>query len=216
MDGHDVATAWERLDHRFRMCLEQAWLGLGRRGLPVGAAVARDDDVLAVGRNRVYDAPGGADPLQGTPIAHAEVNALAALPRGTDLAAAALWTTHAPCPMCRAASDVAGLGAVHVLAADPSDEDLAAPWPESEVGDPWPVVANVLFLHNVAWVGGRDSAILERCGRVEPEVVALALDLLDDRTLIRAAAGGAELTAALDGAWSRIVATCDGRRARLA
>lgn len=34
-------------------------------------------DVLAEGRNRAYDPPGGDDPLQGNPIADAEMNGLA-------------------------------------------------------------------------------------------------------------------------------------------
>ena len=48
------------------------------RGWPVGAVVVDDKDrIVAEGRNRAYDAPGGQDRLQRTPIAHAEMNALA-------------------------------------------------------------------------------------------------------------------------------------------
>lgn len=89
----DLGTSWEQLDHRFRISLEQAWLSLGRRGLPVGAVIALDRDVVATGRNRVYDPPGGPDPLQRTPLAHAEMNALASVPDATDIARC---SDHAP------------------------------------------------------------------------------------------------------------------------
>jgi putative NADH-flavin reductase len=47
-------------------------------GLPVGAVVmGSGGEVVAEGRNRAYDPPGGDDRLQGSPIAHAEMNALA-------------------------------------------------------------------------------------------------------------------------------------------
>ena len=212
----DFAYEWARLDRRFRACVEQAWISLGRRGLPVGAAVALGDQVVSLGRNRVYDPPGGPDPLQGTPIAHAEMNALASVPHDSDLARCSIWSTHAPCAMCEAAIDFAGLGRVQYLANDPSDEEPVAS-NRATVGDVslWTVVANAMFLHNVAWVGGRDNPIVARYALLEPEIARLALRLLDDRSFIRISSEGGDLSDALTAVWESVVETNRGRLARV-
>jgi tRNA(Arg) A34 adenosine deaminase TadA len=202
----DFDDAWARLDRRFRMCVEQAWMSLGRRGLPVGAVVSLDDQIVSLGRNRVYDPPGGPEPLQGTPMAHAEMNALASVLPDTDLARCSMWSTHAPCAMCAAAIDFVGLASVRYLADDPSDEDPVASRPATAGDDSlWMVVANTLFLHNVGWVGGRDNAIIGRYASVEPEIARLALRVLDDGTFIRVSSEGGDLPEALTAVWAGIV-----------
>ncbi|HEU4895886.1 MAG TPA: nucleoside deaminase [Acidimicrobiia bacterium] len=211
----DFADAWARLDPRFRVCVEQAWISLGRRGLPVGAVVSLEDEVVSLGRNRVYDPPGGPDPLQGTPIAHAEMNALASVAHDTDLDRCSIWSTHAPCTMCEAAIGFAGLASVRYLADDPSDEDPRASSPET-VGDDslWTVVVNAMFLHNVALVGGRDNPIVGRYASVEPEIARLALRLLDEGSFTRVSSEGGGLPEALTAVWESIVETNRGRLAR--
>lgn len=211
----DLDTTWGRLDHRFRLSLEQAWLSLGRRGLPVGAVVAVDHDIVSVGRNRVCDPPGGSDPLQRTPLAHAEMNALASLSEEMDLARCSIWSTHAPCSMCEAAINFAGLESTHCLANDPSSDDLAVPR-RSMTADAslWTVVANAMFLHNVAWVSGRDNPIVVRFARLEPEIARLALRVLDDRSFIRASTDGGDLKAGLAVTWDGVVEADASRFAR--
>ncbi|UJW32441.1 hypothetical protein L3Q67_01235 [Saccharothrix sp. AJ9571] len=49
-------------------------------------------DVVAEGRNRAYIPPGGDDLLQGSPIAHAEMNALARIADDADLPTITLWS----------------------------------------------------------------------------------------------------------------------------
>ena len=66
---------------------------------------------------------GGADRLQRTPIAHAEMNALAGIGTGTGLGGATLWSSHRPCMMCAAACEFTGVGVVIFIAPDPSDDD---------------------------------------------------------------------------------------------
>lgn len=203
--------AWHELDPRFRAALTQAWESLRRKGLPVGAVISYGDDVIASGRNRVYDARGGDDPLQRTPIAHAEMNALASVPEDVDLDECELWTTQKPCSMCQAAIEFTGLGAVHYLATDPSSVD--GPY-ASQSDDVWMVVANVLFLHNVAWVSGTDHAMLDRNRGHEPEVAALARDLVAQQTLVALAEQGATIEEALVEAWESITAASTQRQAR--
>ena len=210
----ELVTAWDRLDNRFRSCLELAWLSFGRRGLPVGSVIANDAEVVARGRNRVYDLPGGSDPLQQTPIAHAEMNAMAALPAQADVSRCTIWSTHEPCSMCSAAIDFIGLGSVHALARDPSDETFGGEETARTDEGPWAVVANVLFIHNVAWVVGRDSSIVGRNAGIEPEITSLALRLLDEKSLIDASNGGEDLLVGLGTAWDGILEASQMRLTR--
>ncbi|MFJ2576077.1 deaminase [Kitasatospora aureofaciens] len=86
--------------------------------------------IVTQGRNRAYDPPGGPDPLQGTPPAHAELNALARARTGWDLATHTLWSSHRPCAMCAAAAAFTGVGTVRYLADDP--------WPSPPATGPPP------------------------------------------------------------------------------
>lgn len=154
----------------------------------------------------MYDLPGGSDPLQGTVIAHAEMNALASVPHDTDLAQWSVWSTHTPCAMCAAAIDFAGLGPTRWLAHDPSDENQTS---SGQVLDAhssvWTVVANVMFLHNVAWVSARDNPILNRNAFLEPAITSLSLEILDNQSLIRVASGDGGLLAGLAEVWDLVV-----------
>lgn len=118
--------------------------------------------------------------------------------------------------MCTAAIDFVGLECSKHLARDPSNPEM--PRRESEHldqdGSPWPVVANLMFLHNVAWVGGEENAILVRNSEVEPEVTLLALSTLQSQRLIRAANDGAGLVEALAQTWDEVVDVDQRRRAR--
>ena len=202
----NLEVAWEGLDGPFRVGLVQAWISLAQRGLPVGAVVANDREVLSQGRNRVYDPPGGSDPLQGTVVAHAEMNALASVPHDTDLTQWAVWSTHSPCAMCAAAIAFAGLGPTRYLACDPSDENRAASTQMVDADSGvWAVAANVMFLHNVAWVSGKDNPILNRNAHLEPQITSLSLEILDDQSFIRVASGGGDLLAGLSEVWDRVV-----------
>ncbi|MGB8361677.1 MAG: hypothetical protein WCE80_09785, partial [Acidimicrobiia bacterium] len=71
-------TAFDRLDAGARVALEGAFEALRAEGLPCGAAIVDDAGaLLARGRNHVYDPATGRETLEATPLAHAEMNALA-------------------------------------------------------------------------------------------------------------------------------------------
>jgi len=177
-------SVWLDTDPFFRVTLGLAWDSLVRRGLPVGAAISTGaGEVLSTGRNRVYDARGGADPLQRTPIAHAEMNALASIPHGADLSGCIIYSTHRPCRMCDAAILFSEVGETRFLASDPSDVSPGETYSYFPGTDPrLGLAANVMFLHNVAAVAGPDSdtVVTNRIG--EPEAVELALTLAERRT----------------------------------
>jgi len=178
--------------------------------------VSNESGIVSSGRNRVYDPSGGIDPLQRTPLAHAEMNAIAAVRDAVELASCEIWSTQSPCSMCHAAITFAEIPAVHYLASDPSDPGRPGPYISSGLSDDiWTVVANAFFLHNVAWVVGSDNPMLAENRRAEPEVVSLALDLLDRQTLIEPARMGLGVEVALAGAWDQVVPAALARRTRI-
>jgi tRNA(adenine34) deaminase len=82
--------------------------------VPVGAAVTRGSEVVALGRNRMREA--------NDPTAHAEMMALraAAAALGTSrLDECDLWVTLEPCAMCAGAIALARIRRLYFAAPDP-------------------------------------------------------------------------------------------------
>ncbi|MER8037976.1 deaminase [Streptomyces hydrogenans] len=175
----NFAQEWAAAPEAVRRCLALAFEALTAGGLAVGAAlVDATGAVRAEGRNRAYDDGPGAGPLRGTPLAHAEMNALGAARTAWDLGGMTLWSTQEPCAMCAAAAAFTGVGAVTYLAPDPwalatgndgSSGVAGAGRPE------WLVAANLMFLRSVsaAAPGPGEPETLRRCRDLEPETAAL-------------------------------------------
>jgi tRNA(Arg) A34 adenosine deaminase TadA len=197
----EFPSVWLATDAAFRAALDEAWKSVMSRGLPVGAVVATSDGViLSRGRNRVYDEQAGIEPLQRTPLAHAEMNALAAMTVGTDLSQCVLYSTHRPCSMCQAAAAFVEVGEIQFLVSDPSELEPGdvysfAPGVDSRLG----LGANVMFLHNVVTVAGPESEILGRNRVGELGVVEFALTLAERRVWIDSV--GLSVDTALAGIW---------------
>ncbi|MGF1431266.1 nucleoside deaminase [Kitasatospora sp. LaBMicrA B282] len=216
MSGFD--QAWAAAPAAVRRCLELAHLSLAGGGLAVGAVLVDGAGrVRAEGRNRAYDGPGGPDALQGTPLAHAELNALAAVRTGCDLTGLTLWSTQQPCTMCAAALAFTRVGAVRYLAPDPwaqatgqapAEPATAAAGRPAEVDPVWPVAANLLFLQSVVDAADLDHPTVRRNRELEPETGALLRPPAD-----RAAGGLTELLAAR---WPDLVAAAAARARRTA
>lgn len=87
MDDHELLAA----------AVEQARIGRAEGGVPVGAAIAVDGELLSVGRNRRVQ--------QGSAIRHGETDALENAGRqpASVYRRATLATTHSPCDMCTGA-----------------------------------------------------------------------------------------------------------------
>ncbi len=78
-----------------RRAIELARESVARGGGPFGAVVARGEDVVGTGSNRVVES--------ADPTAHAEVEAIRAACRALrthDLSGCTLFTSCEPCPMC--------------------------------------------------------------------------------------------------------------------
>jgi tRNA(adenine34) deaminase len=215
------AQTWAALHPAFRRSLKLAYQSLRSGGLAVGAVLTdADGTVLAEGRNRAYDPPGGPDALQGTPLAHAEMNALAAARTDWELAELTLWSTQEPCSMCSAAAAFTGVGAVRHLAPDPSAL-AAGPEPPAALGaaagpadDEWLVTANVLFLHSIASRAGLDHRTIVRNREVEPETAGIVVDLVSSGLTADRLRDGPPLGALLSRLWGRIVTAAASRRER--
>ncbi len=86
-------------DHRFlELAVEQARLGWNEGGIPIGAALVHDGEVLAVGRNRRIQL--------GSAIRHGETDCIENAGRLTAKVyrASTLYTTLSPCFMCAGTS----------------------------------------------------------------------------------------------------------------
>jgi tRNA(Arg) A34 adenosine deaminase TadA len=201
------AAAWLGAELGLRRSLELAHLALVAGGLSVGSVIVDSSGaILAEGRNRAYDPPGGDDPLQGSPVAHAEMNALARIPTATDLSVVTLWSSHRPCTMCAAACAFTGVGAVRFVAPDPSDDD-GGPDPEG-ADDRWLLTASLMFLSAVSAYSGPAAPMISRARSREPETTEL-LDVINP-----AALRAATLPESLAPAWPQIVAAAQERRGR--
>jgi tRNA(Arg) A34 adenosine deaminase TadA len=177
----DIDALWRETDGALLRCLELAHESFLAGGLPVGAVIAASNGALiSEGRNRAYDPAGGTDRLQRTPIAHAEMNALAAVDTGTELGGVALWSSHRPCTMCAAACAFTGIGSVAFIAPDPSDDDSQDD--PRAIEPEWIVVANLLFLSGIAAYSGPSAPMITRARQREAEVIEL-MRAADDAVL---------------------------------
>jgi cytosine deaminase len=77
-----------------RLAVEQARIGRGEGGIPIGAALVVDGEVLGVGRNRRVQL--------GSAIRHGETDCLENIGRlpASTYHRATLYTTLSPCQMC--------------------------------------------------------------------------------------------------------------------
>nr|WP_237536853.1 nucleoside deaminase [Streptomyces sp. SID5785] len=170
---------WAAAPEAVRRVLVLAHEALTAGGLAVGSVLTgADGSVLAEGRNRAYDDGPGRGPLHGTPLAHAEMNALGSARTGCDMSALTLWSTQEPCSMCAAAAAFTGVGTVRYLAPDPwalaSGNDGSSGVPHTGM-QTWLVAANVMFLRSVLVKahGPDEPTTLTRCRELEPETTAL-------------------------------------------
>ena len=85
------------------IAIEQAKIGRSEGGIPIGAALVADGDVLAAGRNRRVQ--------EGSAIHHGETNALELAGRqpAEVYARATMYTTLSPCHMCTGAMLLYGI-----------------------------------------------------------------------------------------------------------
>jgi tRNA(Arg) A34 adenosine deaminase TadA len=228
--GPDFAAARASLDAAAWRALEQAYQALTAGGLPCGAALAdAAGTVVACGRNHAYDPLSGDDPLQGTPLAHAELNVLARVRTDRDLSADTLWSTQQPCAMCTAAIGFCGVGRTRYLAADPaflgtSDPRAgiaADPTRADPALAPWAALANAMFLWPTISRTGPGGEHIRRNRQADPEFTDLAVEVFGDDSLGVAGVAGVagvgrpDLAAVAARLWPRLADAAERRATRL-
>ena len=112
---------WGSFNPIWQACIELAWEAYCAGSLPIGAVVADADGViLSRGRNRIHEPRKLDSNVSETNLAHAELNALIALPfKHSDRHTWVLYTTTEPCPMCLGALYMSGLRELHYAVRDP-------------------------------------------------------------------------------------------------
>jgi tRNA(Arg) A34 adenosine deaminase TadA len=221
------AEAWIDLEAPFQTALEQAWSSCAAGTVGVGATITDPNGTtIAIGRNRVYDELGGNGLLQRTLIAHAEMNAFAAISTDVDLSKSTLWTSQHPCVLCASAAIITGVGTVRFLAADPFftgverlptlNDWFAERWPKFEGptnDDRWAIVAMILQL-NAAASRNPGGPVMQANRKVEPEATDLIEEIVRQESWTRAAQEQQPIGGALEPIWRYIVAAAIKRSSR--
>lgn len=121
-----TTPAYTELSTIWRTCVVLAWESYRHGSLPIAAVVtATDGTILATGRNRLAERHAasphlpGTPYLTGTPLAHAEVNALLELGPDHDPPQVILYTTTEPCPLCMGAARMSSVRHLMFASRDP-------------------------------------------------------------------------------------------------
>lgn len=220
MKRMDAEGAWHDLELPWRAAFELAWESWCAGSLGIGAVVTDDDgEIVARGRNRIFEDAAPPGQVAGTRLAHAEVNALAQLGyRDGRPLGHAIYTTLEPCLGCSGAIRMSLVGTVHYAAGDPlwtgANELLAT---NVEVVRHWPRVhgpradalATLGFLLPLVRILERDpdARFVETYRDTRPAHVGLAEMLVVSRALHQRAEDGASLPDALAPIWDELDAT---------
>lgn len=115
-----MVLKWSDLHQPWRVCFEEAWTAYRSGSLPIGAAVFdRNGNLLASGRNHIFDDHSAPGQVSLNQLAHAELNTLLQIDRRShDLHTSTIYTSIEPCPLCMGAIYMSGVRTVHFAARD--------------------------------------------------------------------------------------------------
>lgn len=212
---------WSGLEPEFRRCLELAWESAAAGSLGIGSVITdRDGIIVASGRNRSFESERGEDHLAGSPVAHAEINALGKLRSGRGHLSLTLWSSLEPCLLCAGGIRLSRIGAVRFLAADPLWKDLGdvpdldrfidGGWPSADGHrhDEFAAFAMLLPYHAVSiWRPDGDTA--QAWQAHVPEIGRLAAELVETNELVALAAASAPVEEVIAELWDRLDARVD-------
>jgi len=93
---------WNNLEKPWQEAISLAWEAYKKRTIPIGCVIVnKEGEIVSKGQNQIFDLSSG-NPLAGTNMAHAEMNALLGLNEidHPEIRSYILYTTMEPCPMC--------------------------------------------------------------------------------------------------------------------
>ncbi|MCM2388383.1 deaminase [Streptomyces albipurpureus] len=167
-------------DETLRQVLRRAWTSFAAGNHGIGAVVVDSDmTVVGSGRNQIFDTRGGSLTLSGSPLAHAEINALYSL-GGVRAPGCTLVTSLAPCPLCVGAAAVFRISDIRYLGHDPSCDGAAAgtasgswrlPRITHEADSSWSLWCEVLPMVSSVQRHGRDSILLRSYELSRPDLL---------------------------------------------
>jgi tRNA(adenine34) deaminase len=110
-DRRVPAAPWEEV-------FDLMWEAYSAGTIPVGAVIVDESGaIVARGRNRIFGDSAGGE-LGRSRLAHAEINALLALPSGRTYRGWTLYSALEPCHLCLAAAHSARVGTVRFAGKD--------------------------------------------------------------------------------------------------
>lgn len=208
--------AWNAMPPAWQHAFAEAWSSFCSGNLGIGAVLVDPEtaSVVAVGRNRVNDAVAEPRTLSGNFMAHAEMNAFAALTR-FKADGLHLYTTLQPCLMCAAAAVFLHVDRILYAAADEYFDGVrdlwdhhpySLRWKPAEIGPldrPMSSFARVLPLiaEASAWPA---SPVMALAREQTPDIAALAVELAGDGTLESIRQAGGQVADVLDELWTRL------------
>ncbi|HEX5117963.1 MAG TPA: nucleoside deaminase [Pseudonocardiaceae bacterium] len=178
---------WDDADPAWRECFELAWESFRAGSIPIGAVLVDEGGVIvARGRNRSGEAAAPGGQIAGSNVAHAELNALAALPPG-EYRDHVLYTTLEPCFLCTAALRHSHVGTVRYAAPDPVwagvtelpglNEHLARRWTRRDGPLAGPLRDLAATLHLVSAMERGIEAVVDCHQQALPDIVRIARKL---------------------------------------
>ena len=173
------------LEGAWRGAFDLAWQALRAGSVPVGAVLVDEaGDVVAQGRNRIFESDAPPGQLAHSFLAHAELNALVGLDPARRYGGHVLYTTLEPCVLCMGAAMMVMVGSIRYASNDVyagashlrSENRRAERQPLVIEGPLGGVVGDLGELMHVAHFLSRkpDSALVEAYRERSPRIVELA------------------------------------------
>ncbi|MEM8923837.1 MAG: nucleoside deaminase [Actinomycetota bacterium] len=211
-----AVETWNALEGPWRTAFDQAWASFVDGNLGIGAVLVdpATGEEVAAGHNRVHEASALPRTLSGNFMAHAEMNAFAAMDR-FKASGLHLYTTLRPCLMCAATSIFLNVQHVRFAADDEFFEGMDGLWHHhaysrhrqptvvGPIGGRLASLARVLPLTVQTSVDPTNRALAVAHEKI-PAVAALAREFAADDTLTRLAADADGVVDVLHQVWDRL------------
>ena len=113
---------WSDLAYPWRVCFEEAWEAWKVGCIPIGAAIIdKESNLIARGRNRIFDTVPTEKQINGNFLAHAELNTFLQMKSEDEefRHACTLYTLVEPCPLCFGALYMSGVRKAYYACKDP-------------------------------------------------------------------------------------------------
>lgn len=215
----DARSTYDTLDEPWRVAMAQAWASWTAGCAGVGAVISdAAGGIVAVGRNRMLEERTVPGVLASTQLAHAEMNALAALQLG-PVDGLTITTTFEPCLMCACTIVQSRIPHVRYASIDPlfaGMHDWFADFPfvrdrlptREELGGPIGAFAHVL---HVSWLSfwASEGETIDAHRDLRPRHLAVAEQVVQDHALGRVAEADGDVVDALEALWPSLLDLAD-------